>query len=136
SFFGGEAQEKPLSQEYQSDLYFNGVNGETGSYGLQPMPVQELASLIQGKPYYGTPTEGYQLRGELAQAHPALSALTEQQWALLLKNMSDERKKLIVDLAEDKVQLFVKLINKPKEYKGLLGVELRNVFSALELARY
>ncbi len=136
SFFGGEAQEKPLAQEYQSDLYFNGVNGETGGYGLQPMPVQELASLIQGKPYYGTPTEGYQLRGELAQAHPALSALTEQQWALLLKNMSDERKKLMSKLAEDKVQLFVKLINKPKEYKGLLGVELRNVFSALELARY
>jgi hypothetical protein len=34
---------------FEGDLYFNGVNGMTGEYGLKPMSSEKLARLIQGK---------------------------------------------------------------------------------------
>ncbi|HNT73908.1 MAG TPA: hypothetical protein PKH77_02695 [Anaerolineae bacterium] len=39
-----------LIEEFQDDLVFNGVNGDTGTYGQAPMSAEKLARLIQGKP--------------------------------------------------------------------------------------
>ena len=43
-------EEQPVIEAYQGDLVFNGVNGETGGYGVEPMPTEKMVRLIQGKP--------------------------------------------------------------------------------------
>ena len=46
---GGKMSEEPEIGIFEGNLYFNGINGLTGDYGLKPMPSTRLARLIQGK---------------------------------------------------------------------------------------
>jgi MoxR-like ATPase len=45
---------------FAGDLFFNGIDGETGRYALEPMPAQTLARFVQGK---GLPEELYRYLG-------------------------------------------------------------------------
>jgi hypothetical protein len=56
---------------FEGNLYFNGIDGETGRYLLPPMPSEVLARLIQGKV---EPAERAVLLGERPSA-----AMTEEQ---------------------------------------------------------
>ena len=40
---------EPKEQFFAGDLVFNGINGATGQYGLEPMPSKKLASIIKGE---------------------------------------------------------------------------------------
>ncbi len=43
-----EAPASAVIEAYRGDLCFNGINGATGNYGLEPMPPARLAALITG----------------------------------------------------------------------------------------
>jgi hypothetical protein len=117
---GDEEPKEEIKQLYESDLVFNGVNAETGDYGLPPMPVEEFASKLQGKTYYKVLSSNRDLQKKLIERHSALDRLSRGQWAVLFENLTDERKQLLLEvLSSEQAQIFVKLIKEAGEYHDL-----------------
>lgn len=111
-----------IQKLFEGDLVFNGVNAETGDYGLAPMPVEEFASKIQGKAYYKVLQENRALQTALKKKHSSLDRLGQRQWVVLFENLTEERKRLLLEiLTPEQVETFVKLIQEAKEYHELRG---------------
>lgn len=77
------------------DLFFNGVNGETGEYGLPPMPSEKLSRFIQGE---GTLEDLQKLVDEKKRAR--LEEMTEKE-----KQREDEEEEAHLGDLKWKVQL-------------------------------
>jgi hypothetical protein len=89
---------------FEGDLFFNGINGETGQYALDPMPADKLVRLIVGKPAPGDLPE-HDLRS--------------------LEGLSEERRKLVDSLTGEQRQLLETLANKPQQLDQLVEEQQR-----------
>jgi hypothetical protein len=109
--------EQEIIDVFQGDLVFNGVNGVTGQYGLKPMPVEELAARIEGRPA----AEKYAEQRALEEAQPAFrdAPLTLRQKDALLENMTPERLTALRGLQETQATQFVNLLGRSRAYDQL-----------------
>jgi len=125
-----------IKQLYEGDLVFNGVNADTGDYGLSPMSVEEFASKLQGKNYYKIVSENRELQVRLKKKHNALDRLRPGQWAIIFEKLSHERKQLLLEtLSPEQVRTFVTLIQEAVEYHDL-RIYLATVYDILDSKKY
>lgn len=122
-----------IIEAFKGDLVFNGVNGVTGQYGLEPMSAEALVSRIEGRPY----SEKHAERKALEEAQPALRdvQLTDRQWNALLENMTPERQAALTSLNAEQVAQFVALLDRPGAYDRLLGT-FQEVYAGVDEKLY
>ncbi len=120
-----------IKQLFEEEMVFNGVT-EDGEYGIKPMTSEELAARIQGKRYYEGLAEKRQLQRELTREQPALRDLRDSQLSILLTELTDARKNLILNLSRERAKQFVTLIDKPWRYDRLVNAQ-QGVFETEDL---
>ena len=93
--------DEPRESIFEGNLYFNGINGVTGDYGLKPMSSERLARIIKGQ---ADPKELDQLRGE--QRHP--ETLAEEQ-----RRKEEEEERIHLAELKDKNRRRAVLVDAP-----------------------
>ncbi len=103
-------EEGEVIEVYQGDLVFNGINGATGEYGLQPMPADKLARLIQG--------------------HPQPEDFASEEQRRYFETLTTEQQALLNSLSQDQRSLFEMLAAMPQQIDRLMDQQ-RDTFEQL-----
>jgi len=115
------ADEGNVIAEFQGDMVFNGVSGDTGTYGLAPMSVEKMARLIQGQP---RPEDFPQ--EEVTEEFNIESVLE----MLAQKIETVERQRMLWALAEARLSSDEALTEEQKTYLDAVIEELKQKFAA------
>ncbi len=121
-----------MSEEnvFEGDLYFNGINGATGNYGLEPMSSEKLADIIKGD-VGAEDTAGELLAGLTDEQKKLVDGLTDDQRQFLEELIGERKQKKLDQLIDDQQALFEGLSDEQKKRLANLTVEQRQLFEEL-----
>ena len=122
----------PEENVFEGDLYFNGINGATGGYGLEPMSSEKLAGIIKGD-VGAEDSTGELLAGLTDEQKKLVDSLTAEQRQFLEELISERKQKKLDQLIGDQKALFEGegLSDEQKERLDNLTDEQRQLFEEL-----